>query len=46
MGLVHKVQQSARSTDENVTALLELLALLTHGSTTINDTGAQHRAIA
>jgi hypothetical protein len=44
--LVHEVLETSRSSDENVTSLLELITLLTDRTTTIDDTWPQHRTVA
>jgi hypothetical protein len=44
--VAHEVHQAARRSDEDIAAHLELLALIPRRGTTVDDTGAQHGAVA
>lgn len=46
MRFVHEVEKTTRSTDEDVTSLLEFLALLTHRRTSVHHARTQHGAVA
>ena len=46
MRLVHEVDETTRSANQNVASLLQLHALLTDWTTAIDDAGTQHRAVA
>lgn len=44
--LVHEVEQATRRADQNIAAFLELLSLVTDGSTSVHDAGTKHRTVA
>lgn len=46
MGLTHEINDATGGADENITSFLKLLPLETSRCTAVNNTGAQHGAVA
>jgi hypothetical protein len=46
MRLLHKIKETARSSDQDVATLLQLFPLFAHRTTAVDDAWAQHGTIA